>query len=200
MTGPAPALGPGLAYPDFLAACASLSGPGNLHGAFRPGPLDPSFESAEAHAVLEAMRDVFLPGGQGIPADPGAYLAFAAAHEDLLRSPAARQALAGFADPPGFGKPSPETEEAERRNLAGFPENTPERINRMLEKKRALERKALAAFCLKHGEADRGFAAMEPAVRREYLWMWAQSAFLARRRFARAAEAWARAQWLPARP
>jgi hypothetical protein len=193
MTGPAPALGPDLAYRDFLTACASLASLGNRHGAFRPGPLDPSFEPAEAQAVLEAMRAAFLTRGPGVPANPGACLAGAAAAEDLFRSPAARLALAEFADPSGFRNPSPGTEEAERRNLAGFPENTPERINRMLEKKRALDRKALASFQLKHGENTRGFAAMDAGQRREYLWMWAQSAFLARRRFARAAEAWARA-------
>lgn len=194
MTGPAPALGPDLACRDFLAACASLAGIGNRHGALRPGPLEPAFESAEAHAVGDAIRAVFLPlSGRDTVSAPDACPAWTPAHEEILRSPAVRQALAGFADPAGFRNPSPEIEAAERRNLAGFPENTPERIGKMLEKKRALDRKALAAFLLKHGKDARAFAAMEAGQRREYLWMWAQSAFLARRRFARAAEAWARA-------
>jgi hypothetical protein len=198
MTGPAPALGPDLAHRDFLTACASLAGIGSRHGALRPGPLEPSFESAEAHAVWEAILAVFHSTRSGGLAVPGISPAcpppaWTGGWEDLLRSPAAGRALSHFGDAQEFGNPSAGTEETERRNLAGFAENTPERIQRMLEKKRALDRKALAAFRLKHGKGTRAFTAMEAGQRREYLWMWAQSAYLARRRFARAAEAWARA-------
>jgi hypothetical protein len=124
---------------------------------------------------------------------PGPSLANPSAQEELLRAPAARRALSLFADASRFADPYAEAEALEERNLAGFSENTPERIARMLEKKRSLERKALAAFFHKHGTDARHFPAMDAGQRREYLWMWAQSAFLAKRRFARAAEAWARA-------
>jgi hypothetical protein len=187
MTGPAPALGPGLACRDFLTACAALGSAGNRVRTLRPGPHDPSFESAESQSVLEAMKTAFLPF------HPGATIAWPFAQEEILRSPAVRRALALFADASRFGTPCVQVEAMERRSLAGFTENTPERIARMLEKKRGLERKALAAFRRKHGSESRSFAEMDAGQRREYLWMWAQSAFLAKRRFARAAEAWARA-------
>jgi hypothetical protein len=187
MTGPALAQGPGLACRDFLTACSILDGTGDRVRAQRPGPPEPSFVSAESHAVWEAMRMAFLP------MRPGASPARPSAQEEILRSPAARRALALFADAMRFGEPSASVEKTERHSLAGFSDNTPERIARMLEKKRGLERKALTAFCRKHGAEARFFTSMDAGQRREYLWMWAQSAFLAKRRFARAAEACARA-------
>lgn len=187
MTGPALALGPGLACRDFLTACAALGGMQSRVPAFRPGQAKPAFESAESRSVLETLRITFLPG------NPGPSPAWPCSQEEILRSPAARAALDLFADVTRFGTPCAAAEAVERRSLAGFAENTPERIGRMLEKKRSLERKALAAFRRKHGDGARLFVEMDAGKRREYLWMWAQSAYLAKRRFARAAEAWARA-------
>ncbi len=187
MTGPALALGPGLACREFLTACAALGGVEDRVHTLRPGHINPAFESAESRSVLEALRMTFFPG------DPGPFPGWPCAQEEILRSPAAREALDLFADATRFGTPSAEAEAVESRSLAGFAENTPERIGRMLEKKRGLERKALAAFRRKHGDGARLFVEMDAGRRREYLWMWAQSAYLAKRRFARAAEAWARA-------
>ena len=189
MNGPAPALGPDLACRDFLTACAALGGTRNRARALRTELHDPlsESESDEAYAVLEALRTAVLQSS------PVAGWACAESQDAILRSPVARHALALFADASRYANSYAKAEAMDSRILAGFPENTPERIARMLEKKRVLERKTLTAFFRKHGDDVARFTEMEVGQRREYLWMWAQSAFLAKRRFVRAAEAWARA-------
>jgi len=189
MIGPAPAPGPDLACREFLTACAALAAAEERARALRPGPSNPPllhFRSAEALAVLRALRATFRPS------DPGAPGGWEEAQEGILRSPAAIRALAHFADAARCAEAPAEAEETERRLLSAFPENTPEKIARALAKKRAQEGKTLAAFRRKHGDGASRFEDMGPEQRREYVWMWAQSAFLAKRRFMRAAAAWVR--------
>ncbi len=176
----------GRARLEFLKACTALAPEGSCD-AFEGGHLP----------VMRALMTALLPfGGTGLPLSPAGLpgsleSSFSGARAEYL--PCLRNALLLFEDGPRFGEAWEPAREGERRNLEAHGTWAPEAIERQLAKKLALDAKAYESFRRKHAGGDLPFSGMAPAERRDYLWLWSQSAFGLKRRFARGLEALIRA-------
>lgn len=189
-----------MARRDFLKTCLGLAAATGLSAC---GPLvsrthftrlllaDPAPD--EYRPILTALMGTVLPfGDRRFPFSPQDMLARFGklfSMEDEERLIPLQRGLILFNETELFSHAFGPVREEERKALSAYPDNTPEGVERQLERKRVLDGKLLAGFLKKQGMEPVPFLDMNPAERKEYLWIWSQSAFLLKRRFYRTAKA-----------
>jgi hypothetical protein len=185
---------------DFLKTCMGLAAAAGLSGC---GPLasrtrftrlllaDPSPD--DYRPILTALMGTVLPFGDPrfplTPLDMLARFESLFSMEDEERLIPLQRGLILFNETELFSHAFGPVREEERKTLAAYPGNTPEVVEQQLERKRVLDGKLLAGFLKKQGMKPVPFVDMNPAERREYLWIWSQSAFVLKRQFYRTAKA-----------